>query len=125
MDTEYGTINGWDYARKEKSYFFTRELTLAGATISAELPLGKKPMQLNRASMFFNSTNARTFTIRVHSKNNPASYDTLDAAVAHTTDSRILQLGAEYKYRAHKIAFNFSAFTAADIVSLEVQADEL
>lgn len=124
-DTESGNINGWNYTRKGKSYFFTQELILAGVTMFAELPLGLKPMQLNRTGMYFNTANARTFTERVHSKNNPASYDTLDAAVAHTSDSRILQLGVEYKYRAHKLAFNFSAYTAGDIVSLEVQADEL
>lgn len=119
-----GEYAGWKFEKRGKSVFYNKEITLAGATMNAELPFSGA-IQLNRVEQYFNSANARTFNVRVYSKVNPAAYATLDSQSAHTTDSRILQLGSEYKYRPHRLAIEYSSYTVGDKISIEVQVDEL
>ncbi len=123
-DTVIGEYAGWKFEKRGKSVFYNREVTLAGATMNIELPISTA-IQLNRIEQYFNSANARSFNVRVYSMVNPAAYVTLDAQTAHTTDSRVNQLGSEFKYRPHKITLEYSAYTVGDKVSIEIQVDEL
>lgn len=123
--TTQSIVNGWTKVKKGKAVFYSKDVTLTGSTQTEVVFLERKPIRFNRVGLFFNSANARTFNIRAYNVATATYYNTLDTQTANTATSRILEFGAEYKYHPHKIEFNFSSYTASDIVSIEVQVDEL
>ncbi len=119
------TLNEWYHIIDGKIHIYRTTITLAGATQTLTLPFTGYAHQINHIFMYFNSANARTFNIKEYGFSSPTHYVTLDSQVGHTSDSRIIQLGIEYKTRIQKLEWNFSAYTVGDMISVEVQVDML
>lgn len=122
IDMEY---YGWQLKQINGKKTFSRIVTLVGSTMSIELPISR-PISLERTELWFNSGNARTHNIRMHSQINPSAYTELDAGSATTASSRFVDFGEGYVYLTPtKLVFNFSSYTADDKVNLQVQLTEL
>lgn len=122
-ETTITTYNEWTHTQTGKSHIYQKTITLAGATQTETLPFIGYGHQLNHIFMAFNSANARTFTIDSYGFGNPTLYVRLDNVIGHTTPSRIVQLGAEFKTRVIRLDFNFSAYTVGDVIGIEVQVN--
>lgn len=115
---------GWDVARSGIVTIYSKEVTLAGSTQTETLPLGNTLLLFQHIYMSFNSANARTYNMRAYNAKTATLYTTLDTVTGHTSDSRIVQLGAEHRSKVHKLEWNFSNYTAGDIINIEVQVEE-
>ena len=122
---EIGEYNGWTYEKHGKSIVYNRVVTLAGSTIEVELPFSNA-IKLNRVEQYFNTTNARTFNVRMYSNIDPSAYADLDTQSGNIGTSRVVQFGAEYKYpSATKLVIDYSSYTADDKAIIQLQVDEL
>ena len=122
---EIGEFSGWTYEKNGKTAVYNRVLTLTGSTIEVELPFSEA-VQLNRVEQYFNTSNARTFNVRMYSNLDPSAYADLDTQSGNTGTSRVVQFGAEYKYpSATKLVIDYSSYTADDKAIIQIQVDEL
>jgi hypothetical protein len=120
-----GDYYSWEMKQVGKQKTFNRIVTFAGSTMSVELPFSG-PINLKKIEMWYDSSNAKTHNVRMHSNINPDAYAELDTVSATTAVSHIIDMGEGYLYlTANKLVFNFSSYTAADKVNIQVQLEDL
>ena len=118
------TAEGWSFYRKGKSVFYEKRLTYAGGTEFLDLQFSIAS-QINRIEQIWSTADAKSGEIRMYGPGNTA-YTVLDSITADITQSRLLQLGIEYKYiPATILKLYYSATVNADIITVRVQADDL
>ena len=119
---------GWKGYKKGRAFNFEQKVTLAGTSQTVELPLDFA-CRIDRITQYFNSTNSRTFNIRVFtSRVDTAAYEELDKKSGHATQSRqFTPIHPESnKYLTpRKIQFNYSSYTAADTITILVQVTKI
>ncbi len=122
--TTRGTVNGWNYLRVGKSWFYERTVTYDGNANTQDIDF-LKSVQLNRIEQIWNDATTKDFSVRVFS-DTMISYVELDTQAGNTATSRVLQLGAEYKYPAGaRLRIYSGTNTNAKTDTIRVQVDEL
>jgi hypothetical protein len=110
----------WEKYKAGKDENYTRIITLTGSTLSIELPFSN-PVNLKQILMWFDSTNARTYNIRLYGFPNPTAYFELKNESGSIATTAFVDLGDGYKLLTpQKLEFNFSDYTADDKLNVLV-----
>ena len=119
-----GTVNGWNYIKVGKSWFYERTVTYDGNANTQDIDF-LKSIQLNRIEQIWNDTTTKDFSVRVFS-DTMIGYAELKNRTGSTATSDVLQLGMEYKYPAGaRLRIYSGTNTTAKTDTIRVQVDEL
>lgn len=129
--SEYGTLNNWVYEKVTSitgkvSWFYEQQVTYVGTTQSVNLDF-PRAMKVNLVEQIWNDASSKTFAIRKYS--NPSTvtnpYSTVQTVAADVETDRILVIDDFKMSAGSRLQFYYSSYTAAKIVTIRVQADEL
>lgn len=125
LPTFFEISNGWNVVRSGTAVIYSKEVTLTGVTQVESLPLNRTLLLFQHVYISFSTTNAKTCNFRTYNASTPTLYTELDNFIGLTDPSRIVQLGVEHKTRSHKLEWNFSTYTAGEVVNIEVTVEEV
>lgn len=120
-----GNQDGWDFLHVGKSWFYSKTITYSGSPSTIDLSFVPS-VQLNRIEHVWDDNTVKNFSVRVFSNPSLTSFIELDTITGHTSTSRILQLGNEFKYPAgSRLRIYSGVNTNLKIYTVEIQVDEL
>lgn len=124
-DFGYSKQGDWDRVRKGNYVSYHRVIELAGAADQVELDFSW-PFELLMIAQYFGSTDVKTFNVRMFGMRTPESYIEIDNGTAAAIKSAYFVPDHEFiSLMPFKMQFNFSSFTAGELVDIQVVTREV